>query len=87
MPIMDGLAATKKIRALEAGFAEEMKKQSPEAENQADNEMPHGGADSVVQRIPIVGLSADIQHTTKEVSFGFKKKKLYLGRVWNCIVL
>ncbi|KAF9275997.1 hypothetical protein BGZ74_003787 [Mortierella antarctica] len=66
MPIMDGLAATKKIRALEAGFAEEMKKQSPEAENQADNEMPHGGADSVVQRIPIVGLSADIQHTTKE---------------------
>ncbi|KAG0094198.1 hypothetical protein BGZ93_007505 [Podila epicladia] len=66
MPIMDGLAATKKIRALEAGFAEEMRKQSPEAENQTDNEMPHRGADSVVQRIPIVGLSADIQHTTKE---------------------
>ncbi|KAG0025161.1 hypothetical protein BGZ81_007356 [Podila clonocystis] len=67
MPIMDGLAATKKIRALEAGFAEEKKKQSAEAEGQTgEATAPGGSADSEVQRIPIVGLSADIQHTTKE---------------------
>ncbi|KAF9316750.1 hypothetical protein BG006_003482 [Podila minutissima] len=66
MPIMDGLAATKKIRALEAGFAEEMRKQSPEAENQTDNEMPHGGADSVMQRIPISCIRAGMdEYMTK----------------------
>ncbi|KAF9286905.1 hypothetical protein BGZ68_002447 [Mortierella alpina] len=49
MPIMDGLAATKKVRALEAEFAQQHK----------DEAMGH-------MRIPIVGLSADIQQTTKE---------------------
>ncbi|KAF9985974.1 histidine kinase osmosensor [Mortierella antarctica] len=49
MPIMDGLAATKKVRALEAEFAQEHK-------DEATGSM----------RIPIVGLSADIQQTTKE---------------------
>ncbi|CAO3565313.1 unnamed protein product [Mortierella alpina] len=49
MPIMDGLAATKKVRALEAEFAQEHK-------DEAGRNM----------RIPIVGLSADIQQTTKE---------------------
>ncbi|KAF9963492.1 hypothetical protein BGZ70_007378 [Mortierella alpina] len=46
---MDGLAATKKVRALEAEFAQEHKDEA-------------GGN----MRIPIVGLSADIQQTTKE---------------------
>lgn len=68
MPIMDGLAATKKIRALEAGFAEE-KKKNAEAEGQTNTDKTAHGSDSEVRRIPIVGLSADIQHTTKEVSF------------------
>lgn len=54
MPIMDGLAATKKLRALEAQEA----KDSPEAFHSI--------------RIPIVGLSADIQQSTKEVG----KKKI-----------
>lgn len=67
MPIMDGLAATKKIRALEAGFAEE--KKNAEAEGQTNTDETAHGSDSEVRRIPIVGLSADIQHTTKEVSF------------------
>ncbi|KAF9571424.1 hypothetical protein EC968_000639 [Mortierella alpina] len=49
MPIMDGLAATKKVRALEAEFAQEHK----------DEAMSY-------MRIPIVGLSADIQQSTKE---------------------
>lgn len=49
MPIMDGLAATKKLRALEAQEAQD----------------PPGLALSI--RIPIVGLSADIQQSTKEV--------------------
>ncbi|KAF9001850.1 hypothetical protein BGZ52_009768, partial [Haplosporangium bisporale] len=48
MPIMDGLAATRKLRALEAQEA----KDSPEASHSI--------------RIPIVGLSADIQQSTKE---------------------
>ncbi|KAF9311034.1 hypothetical protein BG003_007834 [Podila horticola] len=48
MPIMDGLAATKKLRALEAQEAQD----------------PPGLALSI--RIPIVGLSADIQQSTKE---------------------
>ncbi|KAF8936832.1 hypothetical protein BGZ58_003637 [Dissophora ornata] len=56
MPIMDGLAATKKLRALEAEFAEELEKRNvgkgPDAEKHV--------------RIPIVGLSADIQLATKE---------------------
>lgn len=70
MPIMDGLAATKKIRALEAGFAEEREKM-----NQGNQEGPdgsngtgaNGNADAQQHaRIPIVGLSADIQLATKE---------------------
>ncbi|KAF9120808.1 hypothetical protein BGW39_011070 [Mortierella sp. 14UC] len=48
MPIMDGLAATRKVRALETEFARE----------QNDGKEPI--------RIPIVGLSADIQQSTKE---------------------
>ncbi|KAF9902373.1 hypothetical protein EC991_005007, partial [Linnemannia zychae] len=48
MPIMDGLAATRKVRALESEFAQE----------QNDGKEPI--------RIPIVGLSADIQQSTKE---------------------
>ncbi|KAF9379922.1 hypothetical protein CPC16_010535 [Podila verticillata] len=65
MPIMDGLAATKKIRALEAGFAEE-KKKNANAEGQTNNDDTAHSSDSEMRRIPIVGLSADIQHTTKE---------------------
>lgn len=49
MPIMDGLAATMKLRSLEA----------EQDQNQMDGEKRI--------RIPIVGLSADIQQTTKEV--------------------
>lgn len=49
MPIMDGLAATRKVRALEGEFAQERN----------DGKKPI--------RIPIVGLSADIQQSTKEV--------------------
>ncbi|KAF9135705.1 hypothetical protein BGX30_011477 [Mortierella sp. GBA39] len=48
MPIMDGLAATRKVRALEGEFAQER----------------HDGKKPI--RIPIVGLSADIQQSTKE---------------------
>ncbi|KAF9429761.1 hypothetical protein BGZ94_009593 [Podila epigama] len=62
MPIMDGLAATKKIRALEAEFAEE-KKRKAEAEGRTYE--PSSDPDANI-RIPIVGLSADIQHRTKE---------------------
>ncbi|KAF9918514.1 histidine kinase osmosensor [Lobosporangium transversale] len=50
MPIMDGLAATRKLRALEAEHAHECK---------------DGGEQQPI-RIPIVGLSADIQQSTKE---------------------
>lgn len=46
---MDGLAATKKVRALEEEFAQE-----------------HNDGKEPI-RIPIVGLSADIQQSTKEV--------------------
>ncbi|KAG0242856.1 hypothetical protein BGX31_011446 [Mortierella sp. GBA43] len=48
MPIMDGLAATRQLRALEAEMDQE----------QQDN--------GTRVRIPIVGLSADIQQSTKE---------------------
>ncbi|KAK3810035.1 MAG: CheY-like superfamily [Benniella sp.] len=48
MPIMDGLAATMKLRSLEA----------EQDQNRIDNEKRI--------RIPIVGLSADIQQSTKE---------------------
>ncbi|KAI8597108.1 hypothetical protein EDD21DRAFT_311281 [Dissophora ornata] len=50
MPIMDGLAATRKLRALEEEFAKDRT----------------DGKKAI--RIPIVGLSADIQLSTKEVS-------------------
>jgi CheY-like chemotaxis protein len=53
MPIMDGLVATRKVRALEREFAQE----------QNDGKEPI--------RIPIVGLSADIQQSTKEVCHRF----------------
>ncbi|KAF9181697.1 hypothetical protein BGZ51_005252 [Haplosporangium sp. Z 767] len=49
MPIMDGLAATKKLRALEAEMAHDQTEEG-----------------KAPIRIPIVGLSADIQQTTKE---------------------
>ncbi|KAF9360775.1 hypothetical protein BGX34_007505 [Mortierella sp. NVP85] len=62
MPIMDGLAATRKIRALEAGFAAEK-----EGENQGDQaSSANTKEDQHYTRIPIVGLSADIQLATKE---------------------
>ncbi|KAG0019721.1 hypothetical protein BGZ82_011810 [Podila clonocystis] len=48
MPIMDGLAATRKLRALEAQEAQESLKATRSI------------------HIPIVGLSADIQQSTKE---------------------
>ncbi|KAG0344824.1 hypothetical protein BG004_004141 [Podila humilis] len=51
MPIMDGLAATRKLRALEA-------QEALEAKSSGDKTPPI--------RIPIVGLSADIQQSTKE---------------------
>ncbi|KAF9202676.1 hypothetical protein BGZ49_007181 [Haplosporangium sp. Z 27] len=53
MPIMDGLAATKKIRAIEG---EENDSLETNDENNTKNYI----------RIPIVGLSADIQLATKE---------------------
>ncbi|KAG0250750.1 histidine kinase osmosensor [Mortierella polycephala] len=56
MPIMDGLAATKKIRALEAAFAEEDEKTRAQGDGSPSHQI----------RIPIVGLSADIQLATKE---------------------
>ncbi|KAG0042328.1 hypothetical protein BGZ83_000597, partial [Gryganskiella cystojenkinii] len=70
MPIMDGLAATRKVRALEAEFeakaaaAEAMASGSSKSDNN-DNAgtLPGGGHPG---RIPIVGLSADIQLSTKE---------------------
>ncbi|KAI7824108.1 hypothetical protein BC939DRAFT_410692 [Gamsiella multidivaricata] len=65
MPIMDGLAATKKIRALEADLVEEQK-QKNEA-GAADTEIgPSEDSSKSHIRIPIVGLSADIQLATKE---------------------
>lgn len=67
MPIMDGLAATKKIRALEAGFAAEQEKANQG--DQASSSTHTGGTeDQHYTRIPIVGLSADIQLATKEVT-------------------
>ncbi|KAG0204256.1 hypothetical protein BGX28_003751 [Mortierella sp. GBA30] len=51
MPIMDGLAATRKIRSLEA--------ESAEGATELSRDRNKG-------RIPIVGLSADIQLATKE---------------------
>ncbi|KAG0236861.1 hypothetical protein BGW41_000332 [Actinomortierella wolfii] len=51
MPIMDGLAATKKIREIEHTLAEQ--------------EAAEGKTTSNI-RIPIVGLSADVQQSTKE---------------------
>ncbi|KAI1314599.1 hypothetical protein EDD11_001942 [Mortierella claussenii] len=51
MPIMDGLAATRKLRALEAEFSKDGEEQEQKRRR---------------TRIPIVGLSADIQQSTKE---------------------
>ncbi|KAF9579250.1 hypothetical protein BGW38_004569 [Lunasporangiospora selenospora] len=48
MPIMDGLAATRKLRELEA-------------------ERPNKSGGEPLSRIPIIGLSADIQSSTKEL--------------------
>ncbi|KAF9162424.1 hypothetical protein DFQ26_003553 [Actinomortierella ambigua] len=50
MPIMDGLAATKKLRELEHTLTQEMA----------------AGKPSSYVRMPIVGLSADVQSSTKE---------------------
>lgn len=69
MPIMDGLAATKKIRALEAGSAEKQERTSQE--NQDSNGSTRGIDAEDHVRIPIVGLSADIQLATKEVTLWF----------------
>ncbi|KAI1310789.1 hypothetical protein EDD11_003666 [Mortierella claussenii] len=71
MPIMDGLAATKKLRSLEAQFAaeqeaeEKMPAQQDEAEG-ASRTVPNQKSSKRSFRIPIVGLSADIQLATKE---------------------
>ncbi|KAG0012408.1 hypothetical protein BGZ80_011760 [Entomortierella chlamydospora] len=64
MPIMDGLAATKKIRSLE----EEQRKNSAVEGDESNNaESSDGNSNRPMQiRIPIVGLSADIQLATKE---------------------
>ncbi|KAG9061971.1 hypothetical protein KI688_006688 [Linnemannia hyalina] len=82
MPIMDGLAATRMIRSLEAEhMAEEKERQRLNPNNDDDDNKANrdqsttgeGSARSGVfkptrnpNRIPIVGLSADIQHATKE---------------------
>ena len=82
MPIMDGLAATKMIRSLEAEHKaeeEERKKLNPNNDddnaNRDQSRTGKGSTSSGVfkptrnpNRIPIVGLSADIQHATKEVN-------------------
>lgn len=82
MPIMDGLAATKMIRSLEAEhMAEEeaRRKLNPDNDDNETNKdhstAGEGSASSSIfkpsrnpNRIPIVGLSADIQHATKEVN-------------------
>ena len=57
---MDGLAATRKVRALEVEFeAEDAVNAESGATNSRSRVRPRG-------RIPIVGLSADIQLSTKE---------------------
>ncbi|KAG0071329.1 hypothetical protein BGZ89_010956 [Linnemannia elongata] len=80
MPIMDGLAATRMIRSLEAEHKaeeEERRKLNPNNDDDAahKDQSTHGegSASSGIfkpnrnpNRIPIVGLSADIQHATKE---------------------
>ncbi|KAF9348483.1 hypothetical protein BGX26_000109 [Mortierella sp. AD094] len=64
MPIMDGLAATKKIRSLEE---EQRKNSAAEGDESNDAEASDGKNNRPKQsRIPIVGLSADIQLATKE---------------------
>ncbi|KAG0318985.1 hypothetical protein BGZ99_005349 [Dissophora globulifera] len=60
MPIMDGLAATKKLRALEAQFAEEQSESGSDTGSAGDEQS------KIHARLPIVGLSADIQLATKE---------------------
>ncbi|KAF9110800.1 hypothetical protein BGX27_005869 [Mortierella sp. AM989] len=67
MPIMDGLAATKMIRSLE----EEQINQNAASEVSESTEAGTGdekgkGSKQKQRRIPIVGLSADIQVATKE---------------------
>ncbi|KAG0216028.1 hypothetical protein BGX33_000547 [Mortierella sp. NVP41] len=79
MPIMDGLAATRMIRSLEAEHQEKEDKRRLSSEGSSEDvvEDPSSGShhdgssDSqkvlkTQKRIPIVGLSADIQHATKE---------------------
>lgn len=62
MPIMDGLAATMKLRAHEAEMDQDRKNSETRI------------------RIPIVGLSADIQLSTKEVCI-----TLTLYRPWELL--
>lgn len=64
MPIMDGLAATKRIRELEQ-LDKEISHNTPVQDQPSSDGMDIATRRS--QRIPIVGLSADIQHSTKEV--------------------
>ncbi|KAF9120019.1 hypothetical protein BGW39_011732 [Mortierella sp. 14UC] len=74
MPIMDGLAATRMIRSLEA--EEQEKRDLNSLSSDSPNSSSAGGsseggrltynAPNTLRRIPIVGLSADIQHATKE---------------------
>ncbi|KAG0378264.1 hypothetical protein BGX24_004323 [Mortierella sp. AD032] len=75
MPIMDGLVATRMIRSIEA---EEQAKRNLESASSNDNNDNNSSGNSTAEgsnsflapktrcRIPIVGLSADIQHATKE---------------------
>lgn len=95
MPIMDGLAATRMIRSLEAEHKaeeEERRKLNPNNDDDDDankhqSTTGEGSASSGVfkptrnpNRIPIVGLSADIQHATKEVN------NLIRRRQGSCVV-
>ncbi|KAF9900626.1 hypothetical protein EC991_007072 [Linnemannia zychae] len=74
MPIMDGLAATKMIRSLEAEEQEKREHNSLPSDSTSNsstgNTSESGpatyGTTNIRRRIPIVGLSADIQHATKE---------------------
>ena len=63
---MDGLAATKRIRELEQrDEAILITTLIPEQLSSSEMDIPARR----IKRIPIVGLSADIQHSTKEVTY------------------
>ncbi|GJJ74079.1 hypothetical protein EMPS_06437 [Entomortierella parvispora] len=63
MPIMDGLAATKRIRELEQHRESSLETSASQGQSTSSKA---GDQSCRIGRIPIVGLSADIQHSTKE---------------------